>query len=78
MNNLTNKISKFVIGSVSLIVLALALVSCEALASTAGQNLSPETVWIRLTPSKAALVGGTLTATSKAMPATRRAAVKRM
>ncbi|MDR3301360.1 MAG: leucine-rich repeat protein [Spirochaetaceae bacterium] len=60
-----NKITKFAIGSVVLIVLAFAGVfaSCNAIADTSGLNLTPETVWISLTPTKAALEGGTLTAT---------------
>ncbi|MDR3301040.1 MAG: hypothetical protein LBT01_00725 [Spirochaetaceae bacterium] len=51
-----NKITKFAIGSVLLIVLAFAgaFASCEVIASTAGQDISgaAETVWISLTPTK--------------------------
>jgi hypothetical protein len=45
-----NKITQFAVGSVSLIVFALVLISCEVISSTAGVNFTRETVWLRLIP----------------------------
>jgi formylglycine-generating enzyme required for sulfatase activity len=56
------KIAQWTIGSVSLIVLALAFASCNAIADTSGLIQTPDTVWIQLTSAKAVLEGGTLTA----------------
>jgi hypothetical protein len=47
------KITQWTIGSVLLIVFALALGACNAIADTSGLTLTPDTVWIRLVPSVA-------------------------